>query len=193
LGTEKKDTRVSGVYVMLGKEQRLFIGDCTVNVEPDAETLAEIALNTARVAESFGEVPRVAMLSYSDFGEHRSDDRVQVVRRAMKIVRQRRPNLIIDGEMQADTAVNPDKLNAAFPFADLDKAANVLIFPDLTSGNICYKLMGELTAVETVGPLLVGIQAPVNVAPINSSVADIVNVATYTVHQAMSRRRKKKS
>jgi len=187
LGTD--GTRVvSGVYAMLFKERKVFFGDCTVNVDPSAEDLAQIALNTARVAETFGVKPRVALLSYSDFGEHREDPRVAKVRRAVEIVREHRPDLEIDGEMQADTAVNHAKVESGFPFSALTGPANVLVFPDLTSGNIAYKLLENLGNVEALGPLLVGIGGPVNVIPVDGLVNEIVNVATYTANQALDRK-----
>ncbi|MEQ1502701.1 MAG: NADP-dependent malic enzyme [Myxococcota bacterium] len=187
LGLDGHSRAVSGVYAMIFKNRRLFLGDCTVNVTTDAATLAEIALNTARVAETFGQKPRVAMLSYSDFGEHREDPRVATVRDAITLVRARRPDLEIDGEMQADTAVNPQKLAEGFPFCTLTGPANVLVFPDLTSGNIAYKLLEHLAAAEALGPLLVGLGAPVNVIPVDGGVHEIVNVATYTANQALDR------
>ena len=187
LGTDGTTNVVSGVYAMLFKDRRLFFGDCTVNVSPDAATLAEIALNTARVAETFGETPRVAMLSYSDFGEHYTHDEVRLVRRAIEIVRAKRPDLVIDGEMQADTAVSTDKL-AQFPFTSLGGPANVLIFPDLTSGNIAYKLLTTLTDAEAVGPLVVGLGGPVSVIPIGATVNQIVHQTTFTVIQALDRK-----
>lgn len=187
LGLAQGSGRASGVYAMLFKDRKVFFGDCTVNVEPDAEALAEIALNTAQVAERFGQEPRVAMLSYSDFGEHRSDPAVERVQRAVEIVRARRPGLQIDGEMQADTAVNPDKVAQSFPFCALQGPANVLVFPDLTSGNIAYKLLEQLSAAEVLGPILAGIGAPVHVIPVDGSVTDVVNVAAYAANQALDR------
>ena len=187
LGTAPGIGRVSGVYAMLFKHRKIFFGDCTVNVDPDAETLAQIALNTAQVAESFGQTPRVAMLSHSDFGEHYQDDQVRKIVRAIEIVRERRPDLQIDGEMQADTAVDPAKREKNFPFARIEGPANVLVFPDLTSGNVAYKLLMHLADCEVVGPLLVGLGAPVNVIPVHASVSEIVDVVTYTVNQALDR------
>ena len=166
----------------------MFFGDCTVNVEPDAETLAEIALNTARVAEAFGQEPRVALLSYSDFGEHRGDAEVKKVQRAVQLIRERRPDLEVEGEMQADTAVDHEKLTKNFPFAALSGPANVLVMPNLTTGNIAYKLLEHLGDVEVLGPLLVGSAAPVSVIPLHGSVQSIVNVATFTANQALDRR-----
>jgi len=185
LGTDADSQVVSGVYAMIFKDRKLFFGDCTVNTEPDAETLAQIALNTAQVAETFGQRPRVALLSYSDFGEHRSDTRVAMVQRAVELVRAQRPDLEIDGEMQADTAVNFTKVKTGFPFSALTGPANVLVFPDLMSGNIAYKLLEHLAAAEALGPLLVGLGGPVNVIPVDGLVNEIVNVATYTANQAL--------
>jgi malate dehydrogenase (oxaloacetate-decarboxylating)(NADP+) len=177
---------VSGAYAMLFADRRIFFGDCTVNVNPTASELAEIALNTARVAETFGEKPRVAMLSYSDFGEHYQDDDVVRVREAVEIVRARRPDLEVDGEMQADTAVDPSKLHK-FPFSALTGPANVLVFPDLASGNIAYKLLIRLAKAEALGPLVVGLGGPVSVIPIGATVTEIVHCTTFTVTQALDR------
>ncbi|TNE88909.1 MAG: NADP-dependent malic enzyme [Deltaproteobacteria bacterium] len=185
LGSEDGTKTVSGVYAMVFEKRKIFFGDCTVNQRPTAEQLAQIALNTARVAEAFGQTPRVAMLSYSDFGEHRGDDDVDRVSEAVRIVRERRPDLEIDGEMQADTALMWEKLSTNFPFSTLTGPANVLIFPDLTSGNIAYKLVEELSGAEAVGPLLVGLGGPVNVIPVHASVTEIANAAAYTAHQAL--------
>jgi malate dehydrogenase (oxaloacetate-decarboxylating)(NADP+) len=185
LGLTRDSSIVSGVYAMIFKDRKIFFGDCTVNVDPDAQTLAEIAINTARVAETFGEKPRVAMLSYSDFGEHHKDPKVKLVREATDWVRERWPGLEIDGEMQADTAVAWDKVEDDFPFCSLSGPANVLVFPDLTSGNIAYKLLVKLTDTEALGPLVVGMGGPVSVIPVGATVNEIVNIATYTVVQAL--------
>ncbi len=188
LGLREGRRIVSGVYAMLFKDRRIFFGDCTVNVDPNAEQLAEIAINTARVAEVFGETPRVAMLSYSDFGEHYHDDKVTVVRDAIQIVRKRWPELQIDGEMQADTAIDKQKMEASFPFCTLDGPANVLVFPDLTSGNIAYKLLVKLTDAEALGPLVVGLGGPVSAIPVGATETEVANIATWTVFQALRRR-----
>ncbi len=188
LGLKGGSDIVSGVYAMLFRERRIFFGDCTVNIEPNAEELAEIAINTARVAQTFGEEPRVAMLSYSDFGEHYQDKKVAAVREAVEIVRKRWPTLRIDGEMQADTAIDNTKMQGNFPFCTLNGEANVLVFPDLTSGNIAYKLLVKLTDAEALGPLVVGLAGPVGAIPVGASVTEIVNIATYTVVQALERR-----
>ena len=178
---------VSGVYVMIYEDRKYFLGDCTVNRIPSATELASIAHNTASVAQAFGDEPRVAMLSYSDFGEHRHDPAVERVRTAVSLVRARWPDLAIDGEMQADTAIDKVKRELSFPFSTLPEDANVLIFPDLTSGNIAYKLLRELSDAEQVGPLLVGLGAPINAIPVHATVNEIVATTTYTVNQALTR------
>jgi malate dehydrogenase (oxaloacetate-decarboxylating)(NADP+) len=184
LGLKEGCRLVSGAYAMLFKDRKIFLGDCTVNLEPNAEDLAEIAINTARVAETFGEQPHVALLSYSDFGEHYKDARVRVVRDAIEIVRERWPELDVDGEMQADTALDRSKVETNFPFCSLSTSANVLVFPDLTSGNIAYKLLLKLTDAEALGPLVLGIGGAVGVIPVGATVNEIVNIATYAAVQA---------
>ncbi len=188
VGTDANGTGVvSGVYAMLFRDRKLFFGDCTVNIDPDAEALAAIALNTAKVAETFGQRPRVAMLSFSDFGEMHAHPQVAKVRKAIEIVRKARPDLEIDGEMQADTAIDWEKMSKNFPFTTLSGPPNVLVFPNLTAANIAYKLLANLSDAEALGPLVVGLNAPVNVIPVHASVAEIVNVATYTVNQVLER------
>ena len=186
LGRAPEAKIVSGAYVMLFEGRRMFFGDCTVNIRPDAETLAQIAINTARLARSFGEEPRIAMLSFSDFGEVRGDAQVEVVRAATRRVRELAPDLAIDGEMQADTAVNANKALGDFPFSPLAGSANVLIFPDIASGNITYKLLRELGGATAIGPIIVGPGRPVNALAVGSTVADIVNMAAITVNQCLS-------
>ena len=187
LGPDPAAPAVSGVYVMLFKDRRLYFGDCTVNVKPDARTLAGIAMNTAAVARSFGDTPRVAMLSYSDFGEHREDPDVRRIEQAISIVREREPGLAIDGEMQADTAVDELLARTDFPFSEIAGRANVLIFPDLTSGNIAYKLLAHLGGATALGPLIVGVRKPVCALSLGCPVDEIVNMATITVNQILDR------
>jgi malate dehydrogenase (oxaloacetate-decarboxylating)(NADP+) len=190
LGTGEGVEVVSAVYAMLFKDRRLYFGDCTINRAPDAETMAHIALNTAAVAESLGDQPRVAMLSWSDFGEGGTYEDTVKVRKAVRIARSLRPDLQIDGEMQADTAVDPVKAKEDFPFSSVAGDANVLVFPDLASGNIAYKLLRDLGGATAVGPIIHGMGAPVNVLAIGSTVEDVVNVAAITVSQVLDRARK---
>ena len=187
------DARViSGVYVMLFKNRRLYFADCTVNIHPDSDTLAQIAINAAQVAETFGDEPRIAMLSYSDFGEGRGDSSVECTRKAIELIQQERPDIAVDGEMQADTAVSKDRATANFPFSAVAGRANVLIFPDLSSGNIAYKLLRELGGATALGPIIVGLERPVNALPLGSKVSDVVNMAAITVNQVLDLERKDK-
>ncbi|TET72753.1 MAG: NADP-dependent malic enzyme, partial [Candidatus Aminicenantes bacterium] len=151
---------VSGLYMMIFKDDIMFFADTTVNIEPDSEDLAEIAINAAETARRFGVEPKVAMLSFSNFGSTRHPLSGKV-KKAVEIVKQKMPDLIIDGEMQADTAVVPEILNSTYPFSRLKEKANVLIFPDLQSGNIAYKLIERLSGAKAVGPILMGMNKPV--------------------------------
>jgi malate dehydrogenase (oxaloacetate-decarboxylating)(NADP+) len=189
VGPARPGAVISGVYAMLFKERRMFFGDCTVNNLVNAETLAQIALNTARVAETFGDTPRVAMLSYSDFGEIRGDDFVDNVRAAVDLVRKLRPSLVIDGEMHADTAVDPELAATDFPFSQIQGDANVLIFPGLASANISYKLLRELGGATALGPIVVGLARPVNALALGSTVDDIVAMAAITVNQIIDQKK----
>jgi len=183
-------SKVSGLYLMMSKNRTLLFADTTVNIRPSAADLAEVALLTAEMAQFFGMQPRVAMLSFSNFGSVRNPE-AERIKEAVELVRSRWPELIIDGEMQADTALMEDILNESFPFNRLGKAANVLIFPDLAAGNIAYKIVDRLGAAKAVGPLLMGISKPFNVLQRNTDMENVVNVMAITVAQAqnhMSRR-----
>jgi malate dehydrogenase (oxaloacetate-decarboxylating)(NADP+) len=176
--------RVAGVYVMITQKGDIyFLADATVNIEPTAEDLAEIAIMAAEKARRFNQEPRVAMLSFSNFGStrHALADKV---RRAVELVRQKAPGLMIDGEMQADTAVTPHIIEETYPFSTLKGGANVLIFPNLESGNIAYKLLQRVGGAELIGPLLTGLSRPVHVLQRGSEVNDIVHVAAVAVVDA---------
>jgi malate dehydrogenase (oxaloacetate-decarboxylating)(NADP+) len=174
---------VAGLYLMLMKNRTLLFADCTVNVEPSSETLAEIAILAAEMAKFFGIKPKIAMLSFSNFGNARHP-LSEKVGRAVEIARQTKPHLIIDGEMHADTALSENKLTKLFPFNRLEGPANVLIFPDLGSGNIAYKLLEQLGGATAVGPMLMGLSKAFNVLPRNTDMENVVNVITTTVVQA---------
>jgi malate dehydrogenase (oxaloacetate-decarboxylating)(NADP+) len=176
--------RVAGVYLLITvKGDIYFLADATVNIEPTAEDLAEIAIMAAEKARRFNVEPRVAMLSFSNFGStrHPLGDKV---RRAVELVRQRAPGLMIDGEMQADTAVVPSIIEETYPFSTLKGGANVLVFPNLESGNIAYKLLQRIGDCELIGPLLTGLSRPVHVLQRGSEVNDIVHVAAVAVVDA---------
>jgi malate dehydrogenase (oxaloacetate-decarboxylating)(NADP+) len=175
---------VAGVYVLItAKGDLYFLADATVNIEPTAEDLAEIAIMAAEKARRFNQEPRVAMLSFSNFGSTRHP-LADKVRRAVNLVRQRAPGLMIDGEMQADTAVAPQILEETYPFSTLKGGANVLIFPNLEAGNIAYKLLQRIGGAECIGPLLTGLSKPVHVLQRGSEVNDIVHVAAVAVVDA---------
>ena len=185
LGRDQTCRVISGVYVLLVDGRRFYLGDCTVNINPDAETLASIARNTARVASTFGEEPRIAMLSYSDFGENINETSVRKVADAVKIIQDQWPELTVDGEMQADTAVNPRIAEQLFPFSNIAGKANTLVFPNLASGNIAYKLLQELGRATAIGPIIVGLSHPVNALALGCTVSEILNMAAITVNQIL--------
>ena len=172
--------RAAGMYMMLKGHDVLFCADTTVNIRPDAETLAEIAITTADAVRDLGIEPRVAMLSFSNFGSVLSEDSPRRVAEATAIVKRLRPELMVDGEMQADLALDP-ALRGDWSFSDLKGPANVLIFPDLDSGNIAYKLLTSFGGAEAVGPILLGMRAPVTVLSQTSPVETIVHMAAITV------------
>ena len=176
--------KVAGVYILITpKGDMYFLADATVNIEPTSEELAEIAIEAAEKARRFSLEPRVAMLSFSNFGStrHPLSDKV---RRAVDLVRERAPGLMIDGEMQADTAVVPQIIEETYPFSSLKGGANVLIFPNLEAGNIAYKLLQRIGGAELIGPLLTGLSKPVHVLQRGSEVNDIVHVAAVAVVDA---------
>ena len=176
--------RVSGLYVLVTRRGDMyFLADCTVNIEPSAEDLAEIAICAAQTARRFNVEPRVAMLSFSNFGStrHPLSEKVQ---RAVKLVQEADPTLMVDGEMMADTAVTPEIIEGTYPFSRLQGGANVLVFPDLTSANTCYKLLGRIGGAETIGPILMGMSKPVHVLQRGAEVEEIVNIAAIAVVDA---------
>ena len=172
--------RVSGVYVIVTKQEVYFFSDTTVNIEPTAEDLAEIALLAAEVACDFNFDPRVAMLSFSNFGSTRHP-MSEKMRMAAELLKRSHPEMMVDGEMMADTAVVPEILAEDYPFSTLRGGANVLIFPDLGSANIAYKLMQRIGGAEALGPILVGMSKPVHVLQRGAAVEEIVNMAAIAV------------
>lgn len=171
----------SGLIIMVLKDKVLFFSDCTLNINPTAEELASIAIDAAEIAQYFEIEPRIAMLSYSNFSaKHESP---QKMKRAAEIVKDRFPHLIVDGEMQADTAVDPSIILEQFNFSELKKGANILMFPDLSSGNIAYKLLQRLGGAEVIGPFLLGLRKPAHTLQRSCSVNDIVNTVALTALQ----------
>jgi malate dehydrogenase (oxaloacetate-decarboxylating)(NADP+) len=187
----KPGSRLAGIYLMVFKHRVLWFADTTVTIEPSAEELADVAVQTAAFAQAFtGQEPRVAMLSFSNFGSN-DHPHAQRARRAVELARARNPQLIIDGEMQADTALAPEISKESFPFNRVPGDANVLIFPDLQSGNIAYKMASKLGMADAIGPILVGMNKPVFVLQQNSDVNDVVNMASIAAMEIMNRRKGK--
>ena len=182
--------KVSGLYALITKKGDLFfLADCAVNIDPTAEDLAEIALCAAEAARRFDVTPRVAMLSFSNFGSV-NHPYCEKVRRATQLVKQRDPSLMIDGEMMADTAVVPEILERDYPFSPLKGGANVLIFPDLGSANMAYKLLMRIGGAEAIGPILLGLTKPAYVLPRGVEVEDIVNSAALAAVDAEDQAKK---
>jgi malate dehydrogenase (oxaloacetate-decarboxylating)(NADP+) len=177
----KKDgiDKIAGMYVIMTKKGPFFFADTTVTLQHTAESLAQTALLTASEVRKFNIEPVIAMLSYSNFGSVADTETAVMVRDAVKILHKKYPDLIVDGEMQANTALNADVRERIFPFSKLHgKEVNTLIFPDLNSGNIAYKLMQEIGGAEVIGPILMGLKKPIHVVPIDCSVREIVNMAS---------------
>ena len=175
IGPEKDSHRIVGMYMMTVNGDLMFIGDATINIYPDSRTLAEIAVQTAKVARRFGVKPRVAMLSFSNFGTS-SEMRTDRVEEAISIARELDPELIIDGPMQADTALVPE-IQKEYPFMSFDGPANILICPNLASANIAYKLLQRIAGAEMTGPILEGLSKPAHVLQRGDSVRDVVHMA----------------
>ncbi len=183
VGVRAGVTRAAGMHVVVTRRGPILFADTTVNIDPDHTTLAEIAIATADVARLLDLEPRVAMLSYSNFGTSRHDHASRVAR-ATRLIKKRRPDLNVDGEMQVEFAVDPELRGDKFGFSTLEGDANVFIFPDLNSGNIGYKLLHQLGNSEVIGPILLGMDRPVNVLQLACSVNAIVNLTVVTCMQA---------
>jgi malate dehydrogenase (oxaloacetate-decarboxylating)(NADP+) len=176
--------RAAGMYVLMTKHGPFFFADTTMNLNPTAEELAGITVLAAKAVKKFGIIPRIALLSYSNFGSAQGEQ-TDKVRDAVEILHKNFPGLIVDGEMQANFALNNRLLKEQFPFSDLvDQKVNTLIFPDLNSGNIAYKLMMEMGKLEAIGPVLLGLKKPVHVLQLGCSVREIVNMVAIAVIDA---------
>jgi malate dehydrogenase (oxaloacetate-decarboxylating)(NADP+) len=188
IGTQEEVTHVAGMYIMITKRGPIFFADTTINVNPTTEELVEIALLTAKAVQQFNMKPRIAMVSFSNFGSSK-DPQAKKVKDAVKILHDKFPGLIVDGEMQANFAFNTQMLKDNFPFSELAKeGANTLIFPNLDSGNIAYKLIQEMGGAEAIGPVLLGMKKPVHILQLGSSVREIVNMVTIAVVDAQARK-----
>jgi malate dehydrogenase (oxaloacetate-decarboxylating)(NADP+) len=184
IGVEEGIDKIAGMYLMLTKRGPLFLADTTVNFHPTAEELAEITLLVAKEVRNFNIIPRIAMLSYSNFGSSNSAE-AKMVAKARHIVKHEMPNLIVDGEMQASVAFSNEILKENYPFSELvDKDVNTLIFPNLASGNIAYNLLKEVGEAEAIGPILLGLKKPVHILQLGSTVRNITHMAVIAVVDA---------
>jgi malate dehydrogenase (oxaloacetate-decarboxylating)(NADP+) len=187
IGTEEGVNKIAGMYLMLTKKGPLFLADTTVNFNPTAEELADITLLAAKEVRHFNLVPRIAMLSYSNFGTSNSPE-ARLVAKATEIVKMKEPDLIVDGEMQASIALNNEILRENYPFSSLvDQEVNTLIFPNLAAGNIAYNILKELGAADAIGPILLGMKKPVHVLQLGSSVRNIYNMALVAIIDAQTK------
>ena len=184
VGKDDQVQKIAGMYIVITKKGPLFLADTTINFNPTAEEVADIAIMTAGEVRQFNITPRIAMLSYSNFGSSNSPE-AELMATATAIVRQRRPDLIVDGEMQASMAFNSEILKENYPFSSLvDHEVNTLIFPNLAAGNIAYNLLKEVGGAEIIGPVLLGLKKPVHVLQLGSSVRSITNMTVIAVIDA---------
>ena len=178
IGKREEVTNVLGMYIMNTKKGTLFLADTTINIDPTEDEIVEITEMVAKAIKSLRLTPRIALLSYSNFGSSRTKGSGKMARAAARI-KKNNPNLIVDGEIQADFALNKEKMEHLFDFSELsEKSANTLIFPNLESGNIAYKLIQELEDTDSIGPILVGMKKPVHILQLGSTVREIVNMIT---------------
>ncbi len=194
IGTDPTYGRVSSMYIVITKKGPYFFADTTVNLEPDWETLTKTALLTADEVRKFNIEPIIAMVSYSNFGSVKASESTmgaEKVRKATKYLHQNYPNLLVDGEIQANFALNKELLKAKFPFSKIaNHNVNTLIFPNLSSGNIAYKIMQEIGGAEVIGPILMGMKKPIHVVPLECTVREIVNMTTIAVLDAQYAKKK---
>jgi malate dehydrogenase (oxaloacetate-decarboxylating)(NADP+) len=187
IGLQKDVNTVAGVYILVTKRGPLFMADTTINMNPTAEEIAEITNNVAKTIRKFKVTPRIALLSYSNFGSAKGEDAVKMAK-AVEILHEKYPNLVVDGEVQANFALNNELMMEKFAFSHLaNKQVNTLIFPNLSSGNIAYKLLQEMTEGEAIGPVLVGLKKSVHVLQLGSSVREIINMVKVAVVDAQNK------
>ncbi len=187
VGLQKGMSKIAGMYILNTKRGPLFLADTTINLNPTAEDLAEITSNVAKTIRKFKVTPRVALLSYSNFGSSIGED-AKKMSKAVALIKENDPNLIVDGEMQANFALNSELMNEQFSFSDLaNKKVNTLIFPNLSSGNIAYKLLQEMTEGDAIGPVIVGLKKSIHVLQLGSSVREIINMVKVAVVDAQNK------
>ena len=189
IGTEEGVNKIAGMYILITKNGPVFFADTTINVDPTARDLADIAVLTAASVQRFKINPRIAMLSFANFGSTDYPE-AKKVGEAVSILHKEHPELIVDGELQANFALNKTKMKEKFPFSKLiDRKVNVLIFPNLSAGNIAYKLVQEMGELEAIGPILLGMRKPVHILQLGSSVREIVNMVTLASVDAQTRKK----
>jgi malate dehydrogenase (oxaloacetate-decarboxylating)(NADP+) len=187
IGTDPAVRKIAGMYVIITKQGPLFLADTTINYNPTAEELVDITVLVHEAVERFRLKPRIALLSYSNFGSSDGEEAIKV-RNAVRILHDRYPNMVVDGDIQANFAINPELISDSFPFSKLaGRRANVLIFPNLSAGNITYKLLQEMGDRDAIGPILLGMNKPVHILQLGSSVREIVNMVTISVVDAQTR------
>lgn len=187
IGTQKEVNRLAGMYILMTKRGPIFLADTTVNFDPTAEEIADMTNHIAKTIRKFKVTPRIALLSYSNFGSSPGKDADKMAK-AAKIIHEKYPTLSVDGEVQANFALNNDMMMEKFSFSELaNKEVNTLIFPNLSSGNIAYKLLQEMTEAEAIGPVLVGLRKSVHVLQLGSSVREIVNMVKVAVVDAQNK------
>jgi malate dehydrogenase (oxaloacetate-decarboxylating)(NADP+) len=184
IGMSEGVNRVAGMYIIMNKKGTFFFADCSVNVNPSADELVNIIGLAARGVKFFDIEPRVAVLSYSNFGSSKGEI-PEKVQEAVRLAKEKYPELILDGDIQANMAFNTELQKEIYPFSALaNEGANTLIFPNLAAGNIAYKLLMEIGGAEAIGPILLGMKKPVHILQIGSSIRDIVNMAAIAVVDA---------
>lgn len=192
IGKEDGVKKIAGMYILLTKKGPLFLADTTVNFNPTAEEIADIALLVANEVKNFNFTPAIALVSYSNFGSSNSPE-ARLMAEARTIIKQKQPNLLVDGEMQAGMVFNNELLKENYPFCELiDKKINTLIFPNLSAGNIAYNLLKEVGGADAIGPILLGLKKPVHILQLGSSVRSIVNMALIAVTDAQQKEEARK-
>lgn len=188
IGTDDDVSKIAGMYILMTKQGPFFLADTTVNVNPSVQDIVDITVLSAKIIQRFKVNPRIALLSFSNFGSSDEEDAVKM-REAAKILHEQHPEIVVDGEIQGNFALNKELRDEIFPFSDLArKNTNTLIFPNLSSGNIAYKLLQEMAGFETIGPILMGMKKPVHILQLGSSVREIVNMVTIAVADAQTRK-----
>lgn len=186
IGKNEKYNTVSGLYIVSTKQKTYFLTDTTVNIDPSAEFISDIALQAAKFASNFDIEPRVALLSYSNFGSAKGQS-PEKMRKALSLIRAKAPNLMVDGEMQADVAVSKDRIEEEFAFSTLTRGANVLVFPNLDASNIAYKLLHKVGGINIIGPVLLGTAEPFHILQYGSDVKEILDMSALAVVDAQDR------